>query len=242
MIHKITSVKNDKIIELVKLNDKKYISDSALVESEKVVLDLIRLNLVQALFIEERFLNKFEKYSIETYIITKDISKKLSNVVSPCGIYAKVFLPKPKIENTNFVVLDTLQDPTNVGAIFRTALATNFKTIYLIDSVCPYLPKVTRGSMGYNFQLNIISLSKNEFIKICNEQSFYLISANLDGKNIFNYHVKQNPFGIVIGNEGNGVSNEIQNLCSDTVSIPMQNNVESLNAVVSASLFMYLLK
>ena len=242
MYKKITSVNNEIVKDLVKLNDKKNISNLALVESEKVVFELLNQNKVNTLYIEEKFLEKTSSFSVPTFVISKEISKKISSVVTPSGIFATVNIPKFEELNSNFLVLENLQDPSNLGAIFRTALASNYKTIYLINSVCPYLPKVTRGSMGYNFKLNIKQFSNfEEFISFKNEKNLFLISANLNGENIFNYDVKVKPFGIVIGNEGNGVSSAMQSICNDTVTIPMQNDVESLNAGISASLLMYLL-
>lgn len=242
MIKKITSVNNDIIKELNKLSDRKNITTVALIESEKVVMSMLNEHKVKTLFIEEKFLNLVEKYNIETYVISKEISKKISSVKTPSGIFACVNIPEFKNTNSNFLVFENLQDPSNLGAVLRSALASNYKTIYLINSVCPYLPKVTRGSMGYNFKLNIKEFKDIEEFKTFKKQNrLFLICGNLNGKNVFDYNVKQLPYGIVIGNEGNGISNAMQSLCDDTVTIPMQNGVESLNASVSASLIMYIL-
>ena len=242
MFKKITSLNNDIVKNLIKLNDKKNISTFALCESEKVVMSLLNKQIVETLFVEEKFLDQIKEYNITTYIITEAVSKKISSLKSPSGIFALVRIPTFKETNSNFLVLENLQDPSNLGAIFRCALATNYKTIYLIDSVCPYLPKVTRGSMGYNFDLNIKEFKNlDEFLDFKNKNNLYLICGDLNGQNIFDYKVKTKPYGIVIGNEGNGISSTMQSACNDIVTIPMQNEVESLNASVSASILMYML-
>jgi tRNA G18 (ribose-2'-O)-methylase SpoU len=128
-----------------------------------------------------------------------------------------------------------------MGALFRSALASGYKKVILIDSVCPYLPKVTRGSMGYNFKLDIREFSMNEFIDYTKSNNLYLICGNLNGEDVFTFTPKSKPYGVVIGNEGNGLSSTMQNMCTDTVTIPMQNQVESLNASVSGSILMYVL-
>lgn len=241
MYKKITSLKNENVIELTKLHEKKHINNLALIESEKIVLEMLENNRVCTLYIEEKFLPIAQKYSVPTFIITPEISKKISSVVTSSGIFATIYINEFVDVDSNYLVLENLQDPTNMGSILRTALASGYQKIYLIDSVCPYLPKVTRGSMGYNFKLNIKQFSLTEFVDFAKLNNLYLISGNLNGENIFSFDVKNKPFGIVIGNEGNGISNTMQSLCSDTVTIPMQNQVESLNASVSASLLMYIL-
>lgn len=241
MYKKITSLKNENVIELVKLHEKKHITNLALIESEKIVLEMLENNKVCTLYIEEKFIPITQKYGVPTFIITPEISKKISSVVTPSGIFATVNIGEFTDINCNYLVLENLQDPTNMGSILRTALASGYKKIYLIDSVCPYLPKVTRGSMGYNFKLNIKQFTMQQFIEFAKLNNLYLISGNLNGKNVFSFDVKKLPYGIVIGNEGNGISNTMQRLCTDTVTIPMQNQVESLNASVSASLLMYIL-
>lgn len=241
MFNKITSLKNEKILELTKLHDKKYIKDIALVESEKIVLEMLYNNRVRALYIEERFIDLAERYSVPTYIITRDISKKISGVVTPSGIFATVTISHEDSYGSNYLVLENLQDPTNMGALFRSALASGYRRVILIDSVCPYLPKVTRGSMGYNFKLDIVEFKLDDFVKYAKRENLYLISGNLDGEDVFSFRPRSMPYGIVIGNEGNGISSTMQNLCTDTVTIPMQNQVESLNASVSGSILMYVL-
>ena len=135
MFNKITSLKNDKILDLVKLHEKKHIKDIALVESEKIVLEMLNNNRVRALYIEERFIDLAEKYSVPTYIITKDISKKISGVVTPSGIFATVSIDNVEYPDSNYLVLENLQDPTNMGALFRSALASGYKKVILIHQV-----------------------------------------------------------------------------------------------------------
>ena len=240
MFNKITSLKNEKILELTKLHDKKNIKDIALVESEKIVLEMLKNNRVRALYIEDRFVGLAEKYGVPTYIITKDISKKISGVVTPSGIFATVSIEKV-YHDGNYLVLENLQDPTNMGALFRSALASGYKKVILIDSVCPYLPKVTRGSMGYNFKLDITEFKIDDFVRYAKSNNLYLICGDLKGEDVFSFRPRSMPYGIVIGNEGNGISSTMQNICTDVVTIPMQNQVESLNASVSGSILMYVL-
>lgn len=247
MAKEITSVNNPTVKFVASLKDKKEIIKNNLcfVESEKVVLDLINNNQkLSMLLIEKSKLNKYEnlvkKFDNLTYIINNQVAKKLSETVTSSGIFGVFELPKqqPFSYNKNFLVIDNLQDPSNLGSIIRSALAFGYKNIVTINSVYPYLPKVIRSSMGYVFNVNFINLNYSELTKLKQSNNFKLVSANLNGNSLINTQINE-VFGLIIGNEGNGVSQTLQSLSDITVTIPMQNNVESLNAAVSASILMF---
>ena len=119
----------------------------------------------------------------------------------------------------------------------RTAAACNFKQIYTINCVDVYSPKVLRASMGNQFKLSITSIEYNEIEKLFSNAKIYAMDMN--GRNIFEIDKFEQNVGFVIGNEGNGISNEIKSKIKNHLSIPMKNNVESLNASISASIVMY---
>lgn len=247
MIKEITSVNNPTVKFTNSLKTKKDIVENnvCFVESEKVVLDLINAGVkLSRLFIEESKLEKYSnlvsKFENVTYSITKQVADKLSETVTNAGIFALFELPKNADFdfNSKFLVIDNLQDPSNLGAIVRSALAFGFKNIVSINSVYPYLPKVIRSSMGYVFNVNFINLTIDELLTLKNYHNFKLVSANLNGVKPEDSELPDN-YGLIIGNEGNGVSRQLQAASDVTVTIPMQNNVESLNASVSASILMY---
>ncbi len=179
-------------------------------------------------------------YGGEEIVLSSAVFKNFCTTENSQGLIGVVeynFCPIKK-PSGNFLVLDGLQDPGNVGTLIRSALGANFLDIYLIDSVKPTNDKVIRGSMGAIFKTNIYSCTRENFIKEFNNWNLPLISCNLNGENVFLADFP-NGAGIVVGNEGNGVSDEIQNASTKTVKIPMQNNLESLNAGVSGSIVMY---
>ncbi len=247
MIKEITSLNNPTVKYTTALKDKKEIikNNECLVEGEKVVCDLINGGAkLSRLFIEEKKIEKFSqivsKYESKTYKITEQVAKKLSDTVTNPGVFAIFELPK-KLEfdfNDKFLVIDNLQDPSNLGAIIRSALAFGFKHIVSINSVFAYLPKVIRSSMGYVFNVNFYSLTLEQLADFKSKYNFKLVSANLNGIDLSSANIEGN-YGLIIGNEGNGVSKGLQALSDVTITIPMQNNVESLNASVSASIIMY---
>ena len=247
MIKEITSLSNPTVKFTVSLKDKKEIisNNLCLVEGEKIVCDLISSGAkLSRLFIEdkkiEKFANLIQKFKNKTYKITEQVAKKLSDTVTNPGVFAIFELPKKSdfTFNDKFLVIDNLQDPSNLGAIVRSALAFGFKNIVSINSVFPYLPKVIRSSMGYVFNVNFYNLTLEQLTQAKNDFGFKLVSANLNGTNL-NETTVTDVYGLIIGNEGNGVSKGLQSLSDVTITIPMQNNVESLNASVSSSIIMY---
>lgn len=205
----------------------------------KIIKDSIN-NGIKPLYIlvENEELNIWKDMNVLK--VDRKTIEQLSDSRTPQGVvciteYPQYTLEKPK---TNFLVIDKLQDPGNIGTLIRTATACGFEYIFLLDSVRISNPKLIRSSVGTIFQTKIYSLTTNTFINLFKTWNLPLLKADMNGENIFNYKSNE-KIGVVIGNEGNGVSNEISNLCSKTVSIPMLKNVESLNASISGAIIMY---
>lgn len=182
----------------------------------------------------------FEDYSNILYIVERKVIEQLSDSKTPQGVvciaeYLPHIVGKPK---TNYLIIDGLQDPGNVGSLIRTACACGFEYVYLVDSVKVTNSKLIRSSVGTIFNIKVMELSRNDFIKLAKQWKLDLLKADMQGVNIFDFSAKD-IVGVVVGNEGQGVSKEISNICETSVSIPMKNNVESLNASVSGSIIMY---
>lgn len=174
------------------------------------------------------------------YLVDKKVIEQLSDSKTPQRVICIIeYLPhiveKPK---TNFLVLDGLQDPGNVGSLIRTACACGFEYVYLVESVRITNSKLIRSSVGTVFDIRVMELSRKEFITKANKWDLQIVKADMNGESIFNF-TTNDIVGVVVGNEGQGVSEEISKLCKLSVTIPMKNNVESLNASVSGSIIMY---
>ena len=237
----ITSKSNAKVMNAKKLKDKKFREEFGLflVETKKVIAEVINCGLkCKMLFVLDGKNNIFDN-SIETYILSQSVFNELSSLVSPDG-YIAVFEKKPKqkkYDGGKFLVLDCLQNPDNMGAILRTATASGFKQIYTINSVDEYNEKVIRSSMGNQFKLDIIKINYSDISALFKSAKLYAL--DMKGENLFDIESFEKNVGFVVGNEGNGLSNEVKSLITNFVAIPMQNNVESLNASISAGLVMY---
>lgn len=181
-------------------------------------------------------------YGGEVVEVTENVFKSFASTINSQGLIGVVRFQEPEFKkpNGNFLVLDGLQDPGNVGTLLRSALGANFLDVYLLDSVKITNNKVIRSSMGAIFKLNIFQISKEFFVQQFKNWNMPLVVCDMNGENVFNVNINNNC-GVVVGNEGNGVSQELKNLATKTVKIPMDNNLESLNAGVSCSIVMFLI-
>ena len=138
------------------------------------------------------------------------------------------------------MALDDLQDPGNIGTIIRTLDSANIKQLIVSKgTVDAYSPKVVRSTMGAIFRVKVIEVDNlAETLKKLQNVGYEVVSTSLQtDKSI--YDISYNKKVVVIGNEGNGVSKEIQELSDYKVKIPMLGKTESLNASVAASIMIY---
>lgn len=235
----ITSRSNETVKQIIKLKQKKYRDESNLfiVEGKKLLQECVKANYeIQTLVKLED--ENFVIDNAKELIVNKSVMEAISTFIS---IPSVIGIVKKKeihtfITDKSCVILDNLQDPANVGAVIRTALGANIGAVYLINCADVYDMKTIRASMGSIFHISCQNVT-TEFIAL----NFInrLICASQEGENIFKVRDLPKNAGLVIGNEGHGVSNELRNCVIRTVSIPMNKKLESLNASVSAGIIMY---
>lgn len=248
----ITSLDNPMVKEARSLNDKKFrrFYGKFLVDGEKLVNEVVCGAMeVDKLFIDSSKLSEFgyilEKFNGKIVPVTEKVLSSISENVTPQGIIAEVFM-RETIEfepetNEPILVLDRIQDPGNLGTIIRTAAATGFCTIVLIDTADAYSPKVVRSSSGGIFYTDIFRMSETEILEYCEKHNIEVLIADMGGKNIFRKTLTNKNYALVIGNEGQGVSQNFK-ASGKAISLPMKEQMESLNAGVSASVLMYVLQ
>ena len=241
----ITSKQNTAIKEIRSLSMKKFRDEKGvyLVESVKLVADAIHTKQpVKKIFATEKgakLLSELAEFS-SVELVTDEVFASISTEVSPQGVIAVVEKPSLEFESPNgsCILLDGVSDPANVGAIIRTASASGYNQLYLVDCADAFSPKSVRASMGGVFRVKIYTPERKE---VLDGIKLPLVIADMYGENVFE-NTLQGDFCLVIGNEGHGVSKEVKEKANYTVSIPMQNGIESLNASVSAGILMYALK
>lgn len=173
-------------------------------------------------------------------IVSESVFKSLSSEKTPQGVLAVVEIEDKPLREPfgNCLLLDCLQDPGNLGTVLRTANAAGYRDIYLINCTDPYSPKAVRASMSGIFFVNLYFGTYSEVFEAL--KNYPLICADMAGEDIFSFRPPEN-YCLCIGNEGNGISNEVLKRANYTVRIPMQKTCESLNAAVSAGIAMYTL-
>ena len=241
----ITSKDNEIIKNIKKLHDKKYRIDSYIVEGIKMVKEAISENqLIELIAIREDFEINFDTKNIKIITVSSKIFNDISDVKTPQGILAVIKKkPNKQIEtNTDYILaLDSLQDPGNMGTIIRTADSANINQIIINKTtVDPYSPKVIRSTMGAIYRTNIIEVEDlKTTLKEMKSKGFQIITTDLKAtQSIYDINYN-NTTVVVIGNEANGVSQEILQTADKKVIIPMLGKTESLNASIAASIMIY---
>ncbi len=166
---------------------------------------------------------------------------------TPQGILAAVRMPAARISGCGellspLIMLDALQDPGNVGTILRTAEAAGFGGAVLGEGCAdPFSPKVVRATMGSLFRLPIIyGCDLTAFMELKRAENWVFAGAALSGDDFFQRKLLGgNNYGLIVGNEGNGISEKVINACDRVYRLPMGGRAESLNAAVSAAIMMY---
>jgi len=249
----ITSKDNEIVKDIKKLKDKKY-RDQAnkfIIEGTRILEDAILENAqIDMIVICEDCVKNIDKklmYEIAKHncvYVTEKVFNTISDVTNPQGVLAVI---KRDLNNTQIdyseqiiVVLDGIQDPGNLGTILRTIDSANLKQVIVSKQTADsYNPKVVRSTMGGIFRVNVIQVDNLvEELKQMQKQGFEIVVTSLDTDDSV-YDISYTKKVIVIGNEANGVSEEVQKIANKKVKIPMLGKTESLNASVAAGIMIY---
>lgn len=180
-----------------------------------------------------------KSHNIEVDEIPASLMKTISETETPQGLLAVVeffYLPIPTTPNF-ILILDQIHDPGNLGTLLRTAWAARVQGVLLPpDSIEAFSPKVLRSGMGAQFQLPIYSVTWEQIRGYAAGLQVYL--ADMDGQSCWDTDLRQ-PLALIIGGESEGASEEARKLTTQKISIPMAENVESLNAAVAGSVLMF---
>ncbi len=240
----LTSKNNPFIKETVSLKDKKGRKEYGLflVEGRKMVTECLRSGMeVEGIIVAESYEGEIPLSQPITRV-SDDIFRFLSDEKTPQGILCRTRIPVPTLlpPKGKCLFLDGVSDPGNLGAILRTANAAGYKEVYLTTECAdPFSPKCVRASMSGVFFTEIYRAERAEILSVLKDTP--ILIADMDGENVFSY-TPPKRFALVIGNEGNGVSEEVKKSAYHTVKIPMEDTQESLNAAVSAGIIMYILQ
>ena len=247
----IISIKNPQVKRIQQLQKKSKVREEEglfIVEGFNMAKELPK-EMVEKIYISESFQKKqelkLEGISEET--LSDNVFSHVSATQSPQGILALVRMPKYQKESfiekkePYIIMLDSLQDPGNLGTILRTAEAAGVDGVIMNkECVDIFNPKVIRSTMGAIFRVPFcIAEDLQAEIALMKAKGISVFAAHLEGIKYHNEVDYSKGSALLIGNEGNGIREEIVALADEKVQIPMEGEVESLNAAVSAAIFMY---
>ena len=251
----ISSKDNELVKNIKKLKDKKYrdLENVYIVEGIKMVKEAILENssIKQIIICDDceksDLISKEMMYEIAKYdciYVTNKIFKYITEVQTPQGVMA-IIEKNNKDKEINYnediiVVLDDIQDPGNLGTILRTVDSIGLSQILVSKGTAdPYNPKVVRSTMGAIYRVKVIECDNlKEALKEIKKNKFKILVTSLDDSKSV-YDMKYYKKVIVIGNEANGVEEEIVKLADEKIKIPMLGKTESLNASVAAGIILY---
>ncbi|MGX7023662.1 TrmH family RNA methyltransferase [Vagococcus hydrophili] len=248
----IESLKNDWVKQIKKLEQKKHRDQQNryLIEGEHLVEEAIAFNApVESFIITESALTTHislvEKMDVEKIIqVTDDIMKHISGLPSPQPVAAIVEKNIAEIKlasATRLLLLDNVQDPGNVGTMIRTADAAGFDAVILGEGTADiYNSKVVRSMQGSQFHIQIEEADLLKKIDELKQSSVTLYGTELNEEAISYQEInKDHKLGIILGNEGQGVSREVLENTDYNVYIPMKGQAESLNVAIAAGIIMF---
>lgn len=241
----LTSKNNPLVKETAALKDKKARKEHGLflVEGYKMALECQKSALeIERVFVAESYRGELPACHEAPVYVSDDVFRFLSDEKSPQGVLCRVRIPDVALcaPQGKCLLLDGVADPGNVGTILRTANAAGYEEVYLTQECAdPFSPKCVRASMSGVFFTKIYRGERAEILSILGD--IPMLIADMGGANVFNY-VPPKRFVLVIGNEANGVSDEVRARATHTIKIPMRNTQESLNAAISAGIIMYVLQ
>lgn len=235
----ITSINNQTIKELDKLKQKKYrdLEQKFLIEGEHLVEEAEKSGVLEKIILLE---NSEYHSNLEKIYVSKNVMKKLSSLDTPPNIIGVCKMLSRKELGKKVLLLDDIQDPGNLGTIIRSSVAFNVDSIVMsLNTVDLYNPKVIRSTQGMIFKINLIKDDLGQVIEKLKSKNIPIYTTNVNGgENIKNIN-STDSYGLIIGNEGNGVKDEISTLADRKIYIPMNSKVESLNVSVAASILLY---
>ena len=246
----IESKNNNLFKDIKKLKEKKHRikSNKYLIEGLRFVEEAIKSKVsIDSIIFTESFKEKnpdlFLKINenIKLIQMNQALLKQLCSTENPQGIVSVINMQNKELKSGELVVLvDKVQDPGNMGTIIRTAHAAGAAGIVMTKgTVDIYNDKTLRSTMGSIFYIPIVEDDSLDFVKSLKKEGYKLVVSSLQGKNNFFEENLQGKVMIAVGNEGNGVSDEVYDIADIKVKIPMPGEAESLNVAVATSIMIY---
>lgn len=238
----VTSLDNSKVKKYRKLQKRKYRDQYGeyIVEGLHLVLEAYKAGVLEEVILQDGV--DVPVPGPYTYF-SSEVMSKISTMDTPSiimGLCRKV--KDESVIGNRILILDGIQDPGNLGTIIRSAVAFNIDTIVLSENTVDlYNPKVLRATQGMFFHIRVVSKMALEVISMLQNLDIPVYGTSvLNGVDVRSLEVdEKKSFALIVGNEGNGVRDEILAVCNKNLYIEMNKNVESLNVAIAASILLY---
>lgn len=254
-MEKITGKNNELIKDVKKLftsSAKRRAQGLFALEGARLVFDVLNSSQrVKYFFVTPDARDKYsdlcremENVSEKSYLISAEVSRKLTETDTPQGVFAVCEMqikPLALSHGGKYIALDNVQDPGNLGTILRTAEALGIDGVIIGGGCDVYNPKALRASMGSVLRVNAATCdSLDDYIAAAKELGVPVYAACPDSsaRRITDVDFSAGAM-CIIGNEANGVSQSVLDLCDGRITIPMRGRAESLNANVAAAVTMW---
>lgn len=256
MITSTSSSQVKHVISLLSKAKERKKNNEYVVEGIRMVSE-VPADLLVKIYMSERFQNNNSEYvkelvkkqgisdnSIE--IVADNVFDRMSQTQTPQGIMAVVRMKDNSISdmlsgNPLLILVENLQDPGNLGTILRMGEGAGVTGVIMSpNTVDIYNPKTIRSTMGSIFRVPFIYVQDfGEAVSECQKSGVKVYAAHLEGKNTYLGENYSTPTAFLIGNEGNGLTDDITKQADTLIRIPMQGEVESLNAAIACTILTY---
>ena len=250
MISSTSNVRIKNITKLKKNARERRKQGCFLVEGPRMFFEIPREDILECYMtkeFEEKFQDRLSGYRWEQ--ISENVSRGLSDTQTPQGVFALVRMKEKKEEELMkgqgekppcLLLLEHIQDPGNLGTMFRSAEAAGITGIIMdAATVDPYNPKAIRSTMGAVFRVPFVVVEDiRQTERMLKKRRVAVYAAHLGGDVIYSHDYRQ-ACAFLIGNEGNGLTQEAADLADRKIRIPMEGQVESLNASMAATIILY---
>lgn len=251
----ITSNNNAKVKQLITWQKKRKAREEDgiyIVEGLRMFVEVPEAK-VREVYVSESFYKKrkeelnLDKWGRRLEVLSDSVYSHVSDTKTPQGVLVVMEQPKYSLEDVIagetplLMVLDNLQDPGNLGTILRAGEAAGVTGVVMSnDTVDIYNPKVIRSTMGSIYRIPFIYVEKlPEVVTMLNEKEIHTYAAHLKGTHSYETDDFKKGTAFLIGNEGNGLRDEVADAAEIYVKIPMCGEVESLNAAIAATVLMF---
>lgn len=258
----ITSASNQQMKQvslLIKKSKERRTTKSFVVEGPRMVVEA-PTEMLKAVYVAENFEKNSDnaKLLVELQekckaagavyeVVADSVFRSVSDTQTPQGIMAIVKMPEYDMKDlvdgdrTHLLILESIQDPGNLGTMVRTGEGAGITGVIMNKTTVDlFNPKTIRSTMGSIYRVPFfVTEDLADTLKQLNDKGISLYAAHLKGEHAYDEEDYTKACGFLIGNEGNGLSDEIADLADTYIKIPMEGQVESLNAAISATLLMY---